>query len=320
MTRTVSELTSAGRSIATCGAGAAVVRLAPVLWVLCLALAMLGAPGATLAGAQSVHLQMRPHVGDTVRLRFDQRTDLQAQRLVDGDARTMSLVTDVTVFTTAVVLRARSRSATVSAATDSAVVAMDPDPDGREAATLERQLAGQRILLELEPNGKTRIVQSGGMPAPELSALFARMPALLPAGPVPVGDSWTHTVPIPVAGQGGITATGMLRTTFRLDSISNTGDLAFISMRGTLIRSPVAASDPGSGGGGGVGGGVSVESSGTMIGRLTLDRRRGWFREVHVDVAMESIFSPAVGSLASAITVTTRSVQVLRQLSGEGGW
>lgn len=297
----------AGRCVRTL-----VRRSAFFLAVATLALA-LDAGSPPVIAAQAVHLEMRPHVGDTVRLRFDQRTDMRAQRFVDGEPRAMSLLTDVTVFTTAIVLRAMGRSATVSAATDSAAVAMDPDPDGREAAVLRRQLAGQRILLELEPNGKTRIVQSGGMPAPELSALFARMPALLPKSPVPVGDSWTHTVPIPVAGQGGITATGMLRTTFRLDSISDTGDLAFITMRGTLIRSPVASGEPGSGGG------ISVETSGTMVGRLTLDRRRGWFREVHVDVTTESVFSPASRSSATAITVTTRSVQSLRQLGRGGG-
>src|SRR5690606_4646220 len=156
---------------------------------------------------------------------------------------------------------------------------------------------------------KTRMVQSGGMPAPELSALFARMPALFPAQPVPVGGSWMHTVPIPLGNQQGIgTGAAMLRATFRLDSISDTGDLAFITIRGSLARSPVTE------GARSLSSGVMVETSGSMSGRVTLDRRRGWLSDAAVEVSTVTTYTPPPGSTATPMTVTTRASQTLRQV------
>lgn len=260
------------------------------------------------SGAQTVQLEMRPHVGDTVRLRFDQNTMMEAVRQTDEGDRTMSMVTSITVHTTAIVLKAGREYATVAASTDSAIVQMEPDPDARDAALLERRLVGQRVLMEIEPNGKTRMVQSGGLPAPELSALFARMPALFPLHPVPIGQGWNHTVPVPMAGQGDGGGAVMLRAAFRLDSISDTGDLAFISIRGSLARSPLAERART------LDNGVSVETSGSMSGRLTLDRRRGWLAEASIEVATVSTYSPPASSTATPMTVSTRSSQLLRQV------
>lgn len=277
-----------------------------LLAILAAALPFLVAAGPV--AAQLVPLEMRPHAGDTVRLRFDQRTEMTATRREPDGERSMTVVTDVTVHTTAVVLEAGRDGAKVAASTDSASVRITPDPNGNDATLMRRRLEGQRVLLELEPNGKTHILQSGGMPSPELSALFARMPALLPAAPVPVGGSWSHTVAIPVASQGGSGGNGTLRAAFRLDSISSTGDLAFISMSGSIVRSPVTNSARR------LSNGVLVETSGTVAGRMTVDRRLGWISEAEVEVHTVNTYTPPPESTAAPMKVTTKSTQSLRQV------
>jgi hypothetical protein len=273
-------------------------------WLVPVVVAIISLPHAV--GAQAVSLQVRPHAGDTVRLRLDQRTTMEAVRDADDGERTMSMVTDITVHTTAIVLKAERDEATIAASTDSAVVRMDPDPEGRDAGRLQRRLIGQRVLMQVSPNGKTRVMQSGGLPAPELSSLFARMPALFPPDPVQVGGTWVNSMPVPVGGQGEGAAAN-LRATFTLDSISDNGDLAFISMRGSLARSPVAAAHN-------LASGVTVETSGSIVGTVTLDRRRGWLVHASADATTVSVYTPPPGSKAFSMTVTTHASQALRQV------
>ncbi|HLV26384.1 MAG TPA: DUF6263 family protein [Gemmatimonadales bacterium] len=282
--------------------------MAIVRAVLMVALVALGIAygNAGTAGAQMVSLQVRPHAGDTVRLQLDQRTSMEATRRSADDERTMTMVTEITVHTTAMVLKSEPEGATVSAITDSAEVSMEPDEGGREANRLRRRLRGQRVLMHIAPNGRASVMQSGGLPAPELSSLFSRMPALFPPEPVQVGGSWLQTIPVPVAGQAEGPA-AMLRATFTLDSISDNGDLAFITIAGTLARSPVAAAQS-------LASGVTVETTGSISGSATLNRRSGWLVHAAAFATTVSTYSPPAGSTASPMTVTTHASQALRQV------
>jgi hypothetical protein len=62
---------------------------------------------------------------------------------------------------------------------------------------------------------------------------------------------------------------GVARATFRLDSLSRQGELAYISMRGTLEPHPsdAAALAPGL---------VLPPLGGTVAGSMVVNRRRGW--------------------------------------------
>ena len=62
--------------------------------------------------------------------------------------------------------------------------------------------------------------------------LFGQMPAVLSRNPVSVGDKWKREMRIPDVGVSG--AMGRVRATFQLDSLGDNGNMAYISMRGTL--------------------------------------------------------------------------------------
>lgn len=272
-----------------------------------LALVVLPVAGAFgVAHAQEVTLQVRPHTGDTVQLRLDQHTSMEATRTTEDGERTMRMVTDITVHTTAVVLKSESDGATVSATTDSATVSVDPDQDGREADRLRRRLTGEHVLVKLAPNGRARVMSSGELPSAGLTSLFGRMPAVFPRDPVEVGGQWVQSIPIPMAGQAEGPG-AMLRATFTLDSISDNGDLAFISIAGTLARSPVAGAQS-------FAAGVTVETTGSISGSATLNRRSGWLVHAAASATTVSRYSPPPGSTASPMTVTTHASQALRQV------
>lgn len=258
---------------------------------------------ATSAGAQTVTLEMRPVPGDTVRLRFDQEVEMHAARTEEGVERSMAMVTRFQVHTTAVVLKSVRDGATISASTDSAQVWMS---DGSTGDALRGRLLRGRVLMHVSPNGKTRMMQNGGIVSPELSALFAQMPALLPARPVQVGGSWAQSMAVPLSGQPGGPPAGMVRATFQLDSLSDNGDIAFISMRGSLSRSPVITSAAG------LPTGVTVESTGTVAGAIEMDRRRGWMSAARVIVTTLTTYMPPSGAADTPMRVRTRSTQTLR--------
>jgi hypothetical protein len=64
---------------------------------------------------------------------------------------------------------------------------------------------------------------------------------------------------------------GALKATFRLDSISRTGDLAYVSLRGTLRRD----SPP-------------TVTTGLVTGTLVVDRQRGWLTDSRATIHVTS--------------------------------
>ena len=60
------------------------------------------------------------------------------------------------------------------------------------------------------------------------------MPSMLSRKPVAVGEKWSKEMRIPLAGDPG--AEGTVKATLQLDSLSRSGQMAFISIRGTISR------------------------------------------------------------------------------------
>ncbi|HEU4747446.1 MAG TPA: DUF6263 family protein, partial [Gemmatimonadaceae bacterium] len=143
--------------------------------------------------------------------------------------------------------------------------------------------------------------------AGELRHLFGEMPAMLPRTGVAVGEKWTREMRIPLSGEPG--AMGSVRATFQLDSLSKTGDVAFISMKGSLSRNALPRSvQPKAG----------YETSGTLAGTIQLDRRAGWITDSRSTIQVRSTVAALAGRKGEAkrgpMVVRTHITQWLRAM------
>jgi len=102
---------------------------------------------------------------------------------------------------------------------------------------------------------------------------------------------------VPLAGEPG--ATGLVRTTFQLDSLSRNADVAYISMRGTLSHEHSDGSDS--------------ETSGSLTGTMRFDRRLGWITDTHAEIDVWSeVASRSSGRPMRVHTTVVQSLQVSR--------
>ncbi|HEX5831234.1 MAG TPA: hypothetical protein VFY16_09645 [Gemmatimonadaceae bacterium] len=221
---------------------------------------------------------------------------------VKGADSTMTMATVLDVHSRSVVQRARPDGATVLAITDSVRVR---GGDPARAAALRQSLRGKRIVLHVSPNGTTRVLDGGRMMNQETRALLAQMPATLPDEPIAVGGSWAQQAAVPLPGESGGSPPGVLSATFRLDSLSDNGDLAYVSMRGTLSRAPGRA---------GTAPGAMFASTGTVVGAMRIDRRRGFLTAAVATIEVRSVISAPAGSGLPAARIYTRVVQRLESV------
>ena len=119
-------------------------------------------------------------------------------------------------------------------------------------------------------------------PNSELRHIFGEMPAMLAREPVAVGDKWTREMQIPLSGDPG--TMGQVRATFRLDSLSRNGDIAFISMHGTMARMNAPGAPPA---------GAGYATSGTLSGTIQIDRRLGWITDSRSSIIVRSTIAAA---------------------------
>jgi hypothetical protein len=112
---------------------------------------------------------------------------------------------------------------------------------------------------------------------------------------------------IPLTGDPG--TLGSVRATFRLDSLGRNGDVAYISMRGTLSRingpsAPAAAS--------------GYTTSGTLAGSIQIDRRLGWITDSRSTIIVRSTIAAAPGrkgeAQAAPMQVRTKITQWIRAM------
>ena len=274
----------------------AVVRRVGLLW----AAGLMGAAG----NAQPVLLQIRPHVGDTLRMHLSQSVEMTGTTHSGRRDSTSSMTTSIEVFTRAIAQQWTSGGMLMQAITDS--VAMTPASPGTLDDLKRRAMLAKRVWLRVSTDGAMEIVDDSD-PNSELRHIFGEMPAMLAREPVTVGQKWTREMQIPLSGDPG--TTGSVRATFRLDSLGRNGDIAYISMHGTMSRtSAPGAPAPGTG----------YTTSGTLAGTIQIDRRLGWITDSKSSIIVRSTIVPASAGPGEAkrspMEVRTKITQWIRAM------
>ena len=117
-----------------------------------------------------------------------------------------------------------------------------------------------------------------------------------------VGSKWSRVMIVP-AGDPSAPAAGTMRAIFRLDSLSSTGSVAYLTMSGRLDRGLVQRAELKGG---------SMEMAGEMNGHLVIDRARGWITDARMTFFVRSLLSPPPGSAAHPIHVRMKITQWMR--------
>ena len=260
---------------------------------------------AQVALSQPVLLQIRPHIGDTLRMHLSQSVELTGTtRRAGRDSATSSMTTSIEVFTRAIAYQWTSGGTLMQSITDS--VAMTPASAGSLADLKRRAMTAKRVWVRVSTDGAMEIVDDDD-PNSELRHVFGEMPAMLAREPVAVGASWTREMQIPLSGDPG--TMGQVRATFRLDSLSRNGDLAFISMHGTMSRMNSPGAPPA---------GAGYATSGTLSGTIQIDRRLGWITDSRSSIIVRSTIAAAPsqkgGPQGAPMQVRTKITQWIRAM------
>lgn len=241
-----------------------------------------------------VTLRIRPPMGDTLRMAMQQQFDMSSEDSAGVPQRSMAGT--LLIWTHALVLR-RVGTATDLASTADSVVVQPPSaaawPPLRDA---KRELTGRTVHLRVSAAGELTVERRGATSALDGPV----MPAVLPAGPVQVGDTWTRELRIPLSTTRD--AVGLVRTTFRLDSLGAGGAVAFISMRGDVSHDHATDHH-----------GMTGQVTGSVTGTLQVDRRLAWITDSRMTVSLLSIAGPTGQPLTRMRIHVT---QVIRALPG----
>ena len=171
------------------------MRLRTILRFLCASVLC-----AHLASAQAVLLQIRPHIGDTLRMHLSQSVEMTGTNHNGGRDSTTSMTTSIEVFSRAIAEQWTPGGTLMQTITDS--VAMNP----ASAASLDdlrrRALQSKRVWLRVSPDGAMEVVHESD-PTSDLQEIFGGMPAMLARQTVNVGDKWTREMQIPLSGDPG---------------------------------------------------------------------------------------------------------------------
>jgi len=222
---------------------------------------------------QAVLLQIRPHIGDTLRMHLSQTVEMTGS--TRGKRRdATSMTTSIEVFTRAIAEQYTSSGTLMQTITDS--VAMTPASAASLADLKRRAMQARPVMLRVSADGGMEMVDDGD-PNSELRHLFGEMPAVLTRTPVAIGEKWTREMQIPLSSEPG--AVGSVRATFKLDSLGRNGDIAYISMRGTMSRINTAGAAPA---------GPGYGTSGQLSGTLQIDRRLGWITDSKSSIIVQS--------------------------------
>ena len=246
--------------------------------------------GATLlsagpADAQRIVLELKPRVGDTLRMRLDQTTEMSGGR---RGAPPKMVVTTMHMFSRAIVESSTPTHALILAITDSVNVSSTDERAKPMSSDALRQLAGSQMRLKLNRDGTVGVADAQARLSKEVSDLISIMPASFPKGSVAVGDTWLREMPIPPSASMGVPLGGLVKAAFRLDSLSGDGQVAYLSMRGSMhpLAEAVAVSDPSA-------------LVGSVTGNMIVDRLRGWLSESRFLVEMKATVA-ALGAAAQA--------------------
>lgn len=231
--------------------------------------------------AQRVTLEVRPRPGDTLRVTIDHVVTITGGPRAFPDSAT-TYTTRYHITTRDIVERADEKGAVVLAVVDSVQMRTTGSIGASPFPGVDRGMERVRVRLRVMPDGSSQIIEGLAQLDPELREVLGAMPSVLPSSPVRPGDTWTRALPVPAdgpAGARGLPAT--LRASFRLDSLTDSGDRAWITLWGRLESAKSTADD----------GAVVTQMTGTLAGMLVLDRRRGWLDRSHAKLDIESLVS-----------------------------
>jgi hypothetical protein len=269
-----------------------------------LLLAVLALIPGSLA-SQPVLLQIRPRIGDTLRMHLSQTVEMTGT--TRGSTRadpSQSMTTSIEIYTRAIAKQWTSSGTLMQTITDS--VAMTPASAAALADLKRRSLEGKTAWIRVSTDGAVEVVDDAD-PSSELRHLFGEMPAMLSRAAIRVGEKWSREMQIPLSGEPG--ALGSVRATFQLDSLSRSGDIAFISMKGSLSRINLSRA---------VAPGAGYETSGTLTGAIQIDRRLGWVTDSRSTIVVRSIVAAAAQRQGepqrAPMTVRTRITQWIRAM------
>jgi len=252
--------------------------------------------------AQTVMLRIQPRVGDTMYTRFEQSVEMVGTRNVHSVDTTMTSRMDIMILSHSLVQGSDGHGTTVLAITDS--VSMEGHGTGATAPTetIRHAMQGRQARLHIAHDGSAELLGASDDVSPEVEALYSGMPATLPEKIVAVRSTWERTAFIPVSQESDSAHSAKVRTTYRLDSLSSNGNFAYISIHGTISRDSAAAL---------VSESLRVGSTGTVEGRMTMDRKHGWWVQSEISITIKSMVTRIVDPV-STMQVQTHIVQSMQ--------
>jgi hypothetical protein len=239
----------------------------------------LPAQGAVSPATAPLVLQLRPRPGDQLHLRLDQTIEMGVVQR-PGDDTTATDVTSLSMLARLSVESADVDGATVMAVADSVRVS-SPGRFESDVLRQARALQGQRLRFRVAPDGGMLLSGTDTWAGPTVGSLLSQLPATLPRDAVAPGATWNRSVDIPLAATPDGRSTATLTAAFRFDSLSRSGEYAYLSMKGRLVRSGPMTGRAREGG--------FVQTSGTVNAHLILDRRRGWIADARTVIALRSL-------------------------------
>ena len=260
---------------------------------------------APLARGQNVVLQIKPKVGDTLRLRIEQEMEISGVGKVGDADTTITMRSSMLIMSRSIVVESDDDGTTVRSITDSVAVDMGAI-DPRVASLSDqarRSLQGKEVRVRFSREGSGTVVEADPDIPRDLQSVFSQLPATFPRRQVSVGSTWKQRIPIPDTPPGQVA--GTLEAVFRLDSLTRRGKLAHISMRGTLTRDSTA--NP-------IRGGARMTMTGTVTGYMVLDRGRGWVTDASTEMSMRSHIEQPAGSALPPVKMQMRLVQRQRTM------
>lgn len=247
--------------------------------------------------AQTIVLQIRPHPGDTLRMRLDQESEMTGVRRTKSGESSAMLLTTMQMYSRAIVEGANDKGTTVLAVTDSVHVTTS-DGQARGALTAAGEhMRGQRVRFRVAPDGTVSMVADDDQAPSEVAQVVSLMPATFPKGKIKVGESWIRDMPLPSGSQLGAQLSGKLHVTFRFDSLAHHGDWAYVSMRGEMQP----ATGPGAS--------AVLVDRGMVNGTMVVDQKRGWLSESWFNIILSAIqnLPPSTGVIS--VKTMTRITQ-----------
>ncbi|MEO7963261.1 MAG: hypothetical protein ABIT38_05055, partial [Gemmatimonadaceae bacterium] len=229
-------------------------------------------------------LQLRPRAGDTLRLRIDQTIEMGGTTRAAADDSIATQMTTLMMLARLAVESTDADGATVVAVTDSVRIESN-DPYQSAVLRSARQMQGQRVRFRVAPDGGTTLSGGDAWSAGAIGTFLSQLPATLPREAIVPGGTWMRSLDIPLATTADGRGNATLTATFRFDSLSRSGDFAYLTMKGRLARSgPMPNGANGAGG--------FVQTSGSVTGNILIDRRRGWIADARTIIALRSLVYP----------------------------